>query len=100
MLGKNNFLRACNLTGVVNIILLMQFQVSDGSIRFICYSSVLYDQEQPHSSGNISKLLLTDNAGDIIQIQMYALAVLLHTRYVIQKNLSMNLILWQHELAK
>ena len=37
----------------VCIILLMQFQASDVTHRLICYSSVSYGQERPHSSGKI-----------------------------------------------
>ena len=48
--------------------------VPDGTHRFTCYSSVSYSRERPHSSGKNSKRPLTDNAGDITKIQMYACA--------------------------
>ena len=35
---------------------LMQFQTSNGTHRFICYSSVSYGQERQHSSGKISEI--------------------------------------------
>ena len=52
----------------------MQFQASDGTHHFICYSSVSYGREQPHLSGKNSEWQLTDNAGGIIKIHMYARA--------------------------
>ena len=42
----------------VCIILLMQLQASYGTHRFICYSSVLYGRERPHSSGKNSELCM------------------------------------------
>ena len=55
MAGESTFHEsvASELRGIyiyIYIILLMQFQASDVTHRLICYSSVSYGRERPHSS--------------------------------------------------
>ena len=55
----------------IYIIFLCSSKTSNGTHPWICYSSVLYGEERPDK---ISGGPLTGNAGDIIQIQMFACA--------------------------